>query len=57
MRGVVRVGRAPGGRLAAITLHHARQIVSFYERYAMPETDSLVYREARAAQSVRWWRT
>jgi hypothetical protein len=57
VRGVVRVGRAPGGRLAAITLHHARQIVSFYERYAMPETDSLVYREARAAQSVRWWRT
>ena len=44
---------APGGRLARITLHHARQIVSFCELYAMPETDSLVYREARAVQSVR----
>ena len=39
----------------AIALHAADQIVSFHEHYAMTEADNAVYREERAAQSLRWW--
>ncbi len=39
----------------AIALHAATNIVSFYEHYAMTEADNVVYREARAADSLQWW--
>jgi erythromycin esterase len=34
----------------------ARQIVNFYEHFAMSDADALVFRDARAADNVRWWR-
>jgi erythromycin esterase-like protein len=46
----------PGDRAHELTLHHARQIVSFYEHFALPQGESLVYRDAHAAQNLRWWR-
>lgn len=49
----------PGDRAHALALHTARQIVSFYEHYNLPQppaSDSLVYRDAHAAQNLRWWR-
>jgi erythromycin esterase-like protein len=49
----------PGDRAHALALHHARQIVSFYVHYRLPQppaSDSLVYRDAHAAQNLRWWR-
>jgi erythromycin esterase len=52
---VARIPHRRGDRDHAIALHAATQIVSFYEHYAMPEADNAVYREARAAQSLRWW--
>lgn len=48
----------PGDRAYALALHTARQIVSFYEHYSLPQppaSDSLVYRDAHAAQNLRWW--
>jgi erythromycin esterase-like protein len=48
----------PGDRAHALALHHARQIVSFYVHYSLaqpPASDSLVYRDAHAAQNLRWW--
>lgn len=45
-----------GDRDHALALHHARQIVSFYEHFNLPESDSLVYRDAHAAENLRWWR-
>ena len=46
----------PGDRAHALALHHARQIVSFYEHYSLPDSDSFAYRDARAAENLRWWR-
>ena len=46
----------PGDRAHALALHHARQIVSFYVHYSQPQppaSDSLVYRDAHAAQNLR----
>ena len=48
----------PGDRAHALALHHARQIVSFYVHYSLPQppaSDSLVHRDAHAAQNLRWW--
>jgi erythromycin esterase len=48
----------PGDRARALAMHTARQIVSFYEHYSLPQppaSDSLVYRDAHAAQNLRWW--
>jgi erythromycin esterase-like protein len=45
----------PTNRDHALTLHHARQIVSFYEHFSLPDSDAPVYRDARVAQSLRWW--
>jgi erythromycin esterase-like protein len=45
----------PGDREHAVTLHHARQIVSFYEHLALPDADALVYRDAHVARNLRWW--
>jgi erythromycin esterase len=46
----------PGDRDHALALHHAQQIVSFYEHFNLPEGDALVYRDAHAAQNLKWWR-
>jgi erythromycin esterase len=40
----------------ALVLRTVRQIVSFYEHFSLPEADALVYRDARAAENVKWWR-
>ena len=45
----------PNDRDHAITLHHARQIRSFYEAFSLPEAEIPAYRDARAAENVRWW--
>jgi erythromycin esterase len=50
------LAHAPGDRDHALVLHHARQIVSFYEHFNLPDGDALVYREAHAAENLRWWR-
>ena len=39
----------------ALALHNARQIVSFHEHYNLPLTENVVYRDARAAENLRWW--
>ncbi|TDD84287.1 erythromycin esterase family protein [Actinomadura darangshiensis] len=45
-----------GDRAHALALHNARQIVSFYEHYSLPETDQHSYRDAHAAGNLKWWR-
>lgn len=47
----------PNDRDHAITLHHARQIRSFYEAFSLPEAEIPTYRDARAAENVRWWQS
>jgi erythromycin esterase-like protein len=32
-----------------------RQIVSFYEHFSLTDAEALVYREAHAADNLRWW--
>jgi erythromycin esterase-like protein len=39
-----------------LAVHHAAQIAAFYEHYSLPDADALVYRDAHAAQNLRWWR-
>ncbi|WP_378740846.1 erythromycin esterase family protein [Nocardia brasiliensis] len=46
----------PGARAHELALQHARQIVSFYEHYTLSLAEGLVYRDAQAAQNLRWWR-
>ena len=53
------VAGLPPGPGHALAVQHARQVVSFYEHYALPQppaSDSLVYRDAHAAANLRWWR-
>ena len=45
----------PGDTDHAMVVHTADQIVSFYEHFALPEADSHAYRDAHAAESLRWW--
>ncbi|CAM3716200.1 erythromycin esterase family protein [Kibdelosporangium persicum] len=46
----------PGDRAHALAVGHARQIKFFYEHYSRSAADGLVYRDARAAENLRWWR-
>lgn len=46
----------PGDRAYSLALHAARQILSFYEAGALPGNEPNVYRDARAAENLRWWR-
>ncbi|WP_084964889.1 erythromycin esterase family protein [Thermoactinospora rubra] len=46
--------RRQGDRAQELALHHARQILSFYEYYADPNLHQ--YRDRRAAENLRWWR-
>lgn len=48
--------RTARDRAHSLALHNARQIVSFYEHYSLPLTENVVYRDARAAENLRWWR-
>ncbi|GAA2616355.1 erythromycin esterase family protein [Actinomadura fulvescens] len=54
---VERLPHRPGDRAHEVTLHHARQIVSFHEHFSLPDNDGYNYREVRAAENLRWWRT
>jgi erythromycin esterase-like protein len=45
----------PGDDGHAVALQHARQIVAYYEGFALPYLESFPFRDARAAQSLRWW--
>jgi erythromycin esterase-like protein len=45
-----------GDRAYAVALHHARQIRSFYEYYALEMNEANQHREAHAAANLRWWR-
>jgi erythromycin esterase-like protein len=46
----------PGNTAHTLALRTARQIVSFYEHYRLPDEDSFAYRDAHAAQNLKWWR-
>ncbi len=51
------VARLPhGDRAYALALHHARQIRSFHEYYALGMNAANRHREAQAAANLRWWR-
>ncbi len=39
----------------SIAVHHARQILSFHEHYALEQNEQNVYREERAAENLRSW--
>jgi erythromycin esterase len=45
----------PNDRDHALTEQHARQIRSFYTAFSLPEDEIWAYRDARAAENVRWW--
>jgi erythromycin esterase len=47
----------PTDRAYALTLHHTRQIVSFYEHFTLQGSANFAYRDAHAAQNLRWWRS
>ncbi|WP_280469909.1 erythromycin esterase family protein [Nocardia brasiliensis] len=53
---IAAVPHQSGDAAHELALQHARQIVSFYEHYSLPAADGLVYRDARAAENLRWWR-
>ncbi len=50
------VGEITSGQDHAVAVNHARQILSFFEHYSLSENDAHVYRDAHAAQNLRWWR-
>lgn len=43
----------PGDRRHELAVHTARQFVYFYEHFTL--TDNWAYRDAHAAQNLRWW--
>ncbi|MFI0480840.1 erythromycin esterase family protein [Actinomadura sp. 9N215] len=45
-----------GGRDHRLALHHARQIVSFYEHFVLEFNEANAYRDAHAAGNLAWWR-
>lgn len=45
----------PGNDRQRLALHHARQILSWYEAFSLPFEDIYAYRDARAAENLRWW--
>ena len=52
---VAGIAHAAGDRAHALALHNARQILSFYEYYALSMDDQNVYRDAHSAENLRWW--
>jgi len=56
VRGIVEdLPHQRGDRQHAVALHATRQIESFYEHFSMPQSKANVYRDAHAAQNLRWW--
>jgi len=53
---VERLPHRRGDRAHELALHHARQIRSFYEYFALQGSEQIDYRDVRAAENVRWWR-
>jgi erythromycin esterase-like protein len=53
---VSNVPHEPDDPAFALALHTAQQIVSFYEHFSLPDAEGLVYRDAHAAENLRWWR-
>lgn len=49
---VASIDPGPGHEVVA---HHARQIRFWYEAFSLPWGDIPTYRDARAAENVRWW--
>ncbi len=49
------VAQSDTGPEGQIAVHHARQIVSFYEHYNLSFDEANMFREARAAENLRWW--
>ena len=47
---------APGDRAHELIVQQARQIVWFYVHFSLTDAEALVYRDARAAENLRWWR-
>ncbi len=47
------VKRLPHTREQQLALHHARQILSWYEAFSLK--DNYAYRDSRAAENLRWW--
>jgi erythromycin esterase-like protein len=47
----------PGDRAYALTLQYARQVVWFYEHFALEGSAQYAYRDAHAARNLRWWRS
>jgi len=43
----------PGDRRYAVTLHHAKQILNWYEGFSLPSV--FAHRDARAAENLKWW--
>jgi erythromycin esterase-like protein len=52
---IAQIPHAPTDPDHALAQHDAAQIVSFYEHYNLTDADALVYRDAHAAQNLRWW--
>ena len=46
----------PGDPAHALVVQQARQIAYFYEHFSLSAADALIFRDARAAANLRWWR-
>jgi erythromycin esterase len=46
----------PGDPAHLLIVQQARQIAYFYEHFSLSAADALVFRDARAAGDLRWWR-
>ena len=46
----------PGDRAHRLAVQQARQILYFHVHYNLTDADALVFRDARAAENLRWWR-
>ncbi|MEO3798544.1 erythromycin esterase family protein [Nonomuraea sp. B1E8] len=49
------VERLPKNDDQQLALHNARQILSWYEAFNLSFEDIYAYRDARAAENLRWW--
>jgi len=52
---VSKIPHRHGDAAHALAAHHARQILSFHEHYALLPDSQDDYREAHAARNLRWW--
>jgi erythromycin esterase-like protein len=46
----------PGDLAHALVVQQARQIAYFYEHFSLSAADALIFRDARSAGNLRWWR-